>query len=491
MKDKIIKYGITLSLGCLLTCILFIPSFNMDGICTKYYGYDLTSLNFLGAGRLITYITYVFFSVIRLPVELLSIISIFLSNVFLSICVIDFYEIINREKNKNILLYILSFLLIYNPITLELFLFDEAFIMCLGILFGVKAVKILNTNIKNKYLISVLLASMCAMCYQGILCIFLPIGFLNIILNNDIYSTKKEVKNIIKEFSKLLIVYAFALIINFAIMKFISLFIIDSKKTGSLNIFKNIIYAIRFCFESIKTLGGYANTKIYYLINVLLTVCGLVLLIIKKINKKYVFYILFTILLTIVSPFVINLAMNTEENYTAARMYISIGFITPILAIYLYKYFNILKIKSIKIIFYSLIIIYFSFVSYNYIIITKGGLDSYNMDIEYMNNIEKEIINYEISSGKKIKNVYWSYDINSTFCNDVGFCNSYSYRFFATDWSAESAIGVLNTEEKLNYIKMSAYDKNKYFKEKINIDYMYYSNDQLVFDENNLYLLIY
>lgn len=489
MRKKILRYVLTLLLGCLFTSILFIPSFNMDGICTKYYGYDLTSLNFLGAGRLLTYVTYIFFSIIKLPLNVLSIASILLSNIFLSVAVIDVYEIVSKSNNK--LLFILSFLLVYNPITLELFLFDESFIMCLGILFGVKAVKILNTDIKTKSLISLLFTSLCTMCYQGILCIFLPIGFLNIILNNRKSDRGQELKNIVIDFLKLVVIYAGALIINFVIMKFINVFIIDSKKSGTLNLLDNIIFCIKFCFESIKTMGGYANVKIYYLINVLLMGCGLVSLITKKVDKKYILYLFVTLMLAVCCPFVINLAMNTKENYTAARMYMSIGFMTPILAIYLYKYFNILQIKGTKILFYSLITTYFVFVGYNYIIITKGGLDSYKMDIAYMNNLEKEIVNYETETGNVINNVYWSYDKKSEFCNDVGFCNSYSYRFFATDWSAESAIGVLNTKEQLNYIEMSEYDKNTYFKDKIDIDYTYYSREQLVFDKNNLYLLIY
>ena len=70
MKDKILKYIFILLVGCLFTCILFVPSFNMDGICTKYYGYDLTSLNFVGVGRLLTYVSYIFFAIIKLPINI-------------------------------------------------------------------------------------------------------------------------------------------------------------------------------------------------------------------------------------------------------------------------------------------------------------------------------------------------------------------------------------------------------------------------------------
>lgn len=487
MKKKLIKYILAFVLGCLFTCILFIPSFNMDGICTKYYGYDLTSLNFLGAGRILTYLSYVFFAVIKLPISALSVLSILLSNIFLSISVVDIYEIINNEKGNKKLLFILSFLLIYNPITLELFLFDEAFIMCLGILFGIKGIKILNSNLESKYFISVIFTSLCAMCYQGVLCIFLPLAFLNIILRAKYQNMKDELKYIVKELFKVLLIYFLVLLINFVLLKCINIFIISSKKSATLNIFGNIVQAIRLCIWSIKTLDGYVNIKLYYFIMFLFGIYLIIAKINKKMNFKYMFYLLFTIALSIGSPFIINLAMNTSENYTAARMYVSIGFIIPIISIYIYKYFNILTKSIYKIIFYALIGIYFIFVFTGYIIISKGGLDSYNMDIKYINNIKNEITNYENESGKKVKRIYWAYDIDSKFCHDVGFCNSYSYRFFARDWSAESAIGVLN--ENIDYIKMSDDDKLEYFDTDIN--YTKYEREQLIFDNESLYLLIY
>lgn len=488
MNIKFSKYIFIFLLGCIFTCILFIPSFNMDGICTLHYGYDLTSLNFLGAGRVLTYITYIFFAVIKLPINALSIISILFSNIFLSIAVIDVFEILDFKKN-NLLCFVLSFLLIYNPITLELFLFDEAFIMCLGVLFGVKGVKILNTNIKQKYLVSLIYISLCTMCYQGVFCVFLPLAFLNIILRYDAKNTKDEIKNIIKEFSKTLIIYVFALLINFVILKVINILFISSKESGTLNIFDNLLQAFKLCIWSIKTFDGYVNIRIYYFI-MLLFIC--LLLIVKfsmKVKIKYVYYLLITIILALCNPFIINLAMNPSENYTAARMYVSVGFVIPIISIYLCKFFNVLNKKIYKYIFYVLVAIYFTFVFNGYIFITKGGLESYKMDVEYMGNIKKQIEKYEIESGIKVKKIYWAYDINSNFCNEVGFCNSYSYRFFARDWSAESAIGVLN--DSAIYIEMSNEDKIKYFEKNLNVDYTKYEEEQLIFDKENLYLLIY
>ena len=184
---------------------------------------------------------------------ILSVLSILLSNIFLSIAVIDVYKLINEEKKDNKLYFILSFLLIYNPITLELFLFDESFIMCLGILFGIKGIKILNSNLKSKYFISVTLVSLCGMCYQGVLCIFLPLGFLNIVLRSKQKSIKDELKYIVKSFFEILIIYFFALLINFIILKVINIFIISSKMPGTLNIFDNIVQAIRLCILAIKT----------------------------------------------------------------------------------------------------------------------------------------------------------------------------------------------------------------------------------------------
>ncbi len=486
------KLYISFIVGCILTCIMFIPSFNMDGLCTKSLGYSAASINFLNAGRLITYIFYLIFDFINLPVEILSIISILFSNIFLSIAIVDFYSLIIRDSNDrkiNFLIYLTIIFMIYNPITIELFLFDESFVMCMGVMFAVKAVKAFSNENKKGYMLSLLYAILCCMSYQGIICVYASLIILYIVF--DLFDKdKKQFKELFSKCIKAAIIYAISLIINFIIIKFIAIFN-DSPKIRTFDIISNIKYAIRFALENLKTGGGYIDFKLYYLLIFGFVFC-IIFCLLKRKNKsdiKYIFYLLITLIVCIFVPFVVNIAMETSSNYTSPRMFMSMGFVGSILIIFLIKYLKIYDIKYLRVFMLICMFSFFSYVSYKYIIITKGGLDSYNMDIAYMDTLEKRILDYEKEKNLVVKNIYYAYDVHSNFCNDVGFCNSYSYRFFAQEWSAEKAVNLLNTKGKINYKKMNQKDLKKYFKEFK--DYVKYDDAQLIFDEENLYLLIY
>ena len=99
-----------------------------------------------------------------------------------------------------------------------------------------------------------------------------------------------------------------------------------------------------------------------------------------------------------------------------------------------------------------------------------------------------EIINkYEEKNNVQVKEIYYAKDshVNYFYYENV-VLNSHNYRLYAIDWAMSCAINI--KEERFIYKEMSKKDKKKYFKEK---EYNAFSEEQLIFDGNKMYLLIY
>lgn len=489
--DKIIKnnkivFFLILFIGLFITIPSIIPSFNVDAYCTIASNYTSSVKTFLKSGRIITAFFYYLASILKLPFSIFSIFSIISANVFLSLSV---YKIFNHLKKyvkndilKQYLLLIGSFLLFYNPLVIELLLFEEAFIMCLGIYLVVLSTL---TFIKEKsLLLSFILTTLACICYQGILCFYIPILFLLVILEY-IGDIKKEYKDIIKKGITVILFYGFSLIISFLIVKFINHFIYTdgTAKLGTINIIYNIKKMIELMFFSLKGLFGFVNRPIFYLCFILLFI--LTLLKNKKEEHYYskVFYFLINIFLCIIMPFIPNLGMNSNMNYTAARMITSIGSIIGIVIIYSVLYFDITYKKNIKKIFIGLILFYSVYNSYNYFYTSYVGLKRYEKDMNAILNIHEMINWYEKEYDQKVKTIKYMYNKKAeSFYLEYHKKNSYNYRVYSIDWAMGCAVNM--NKEKYTFIKMNEEEIKKYSDELI-------KEEQIIFEEETLYLLLY
>lgn len=478
------------TVGILITLPSIIPSFNMDAYCTISSNFLSSVKTFMKSGRIFTALSYFLAHKMNLSFSIFSIISIITANLFLSLSIYQLFEYLKKYVENNLLyqsfLLIGTFLLIYNPLVIELLLFEEAFIMCLGIYFVVLSTLNFMKYNKKHLFFSLLLSIFGCICYQGIMCFYIPILFMLVVfeLKGNI---KKDYIDILKKGIKAILFYGISLIISFFIVKFINKFIYTdgTEKLGTIHILYNMRKAIELMFFSLKGMFGFVNKPIFYgsfLSLFLLTIFG------NKEKKddfywSKVLYLSINILLCIGMPFVPNLGMNSAMNYTAARMIVSIGSIIGLTIIYATVYFDSISLKNTKKLLILLVTVYSVYNGFNFFYTSYVGLKRYENDMKSIQIIHEKIKEYEIQYGIKVKTIKYDSKANNYYY-EYGITNSYNYRVYATAWAMKCAINM--GKDKYEYIEMTDEEKDTYFG-----DIKYIEDSQFIFENDTLYLMLY
>jgi hypothetical protein len=183
-------------------------------------------------------------------------------------------------------------------------------------------------------------------------------------------------------------------------------------------------------------------------------------------------------------PFVPNIFMNSSSNYTAARMTLTLMMIPSSLIIYIISLFDINKFKYILLV---LLILLFGFYFYCIKQNTTIDLKRYKQDMKYLQNITERITKYEKESGNKVTTIYYAKDKNVNYYYSFGNANGANIRLVAVNWALECAWQG-KTNHKYKFESMSLEKYKEYFDGK---DYEEFDKEQLVFDGDTLYLLLY
>lgn len=486
-KNKTILFITILLFSIIFTISSITVSHGLDSYCTMCNGYKNTAIWFLQNGRIFSYLFYMLFNVIKLPYDSIRVVSVILSNVILTTTIIIMYnQIKNNNHNKlhKILLIGSIFLIYYTPLTPSILILDEAFIINLGILFlTVSSIYILKKSTKN-YLISLLFAILGISCYQG-LSAYLFISLFILILSKEEY--RNNIKFYIKKTILIISIYGLSFLFNLLIIKIVGMITKkDISKIGELSIIDNLNQIINeFIPKVFKYFYGYINYK-YYFIIILLSILIAIIYTIKNKNKlNNILLLLLLILSCAFSSFIPNLFMNSSSNYIESRMTLTVTIVPIIIIIYI-----IISFKVNKPIFYllSTITIFILLVSF------KSTYQNMNVDkkrfqtdIEYINNIEKYIKKYEETSGIYIDTIYYARDEFVAYYYHFGKPTDTNIRIMAIDWALDCAISSkLNRE--IDFYKISDEKYNELF---IGKEYNHFSEEQLIFDDNILYLLVY
>ena len=487
-KKDILLLFIIFSISIIITYPAFPPSHALDSYCTMCNGYQETAIWFLRNGRVFAYLFYMFFNLIKLPYNSLGYLSVLVGNFILSYTILRLYK---EMKNKNkfnkyydYLILLTLFLLFYNPLYTSILLFDEAFIMDLGILFVVlSSIYLLRDSIKS-YFISLFFLIMAVISYQGIM-VYYPIIVLILILFDK--DKINDIKYIFKKIFFVIINYGISYVGCYLLIKIVNKILKESTpKLGSFSFSSNINKIFNNLIpNSLKYLFGFVKVKYYYLLVICLIIISLIY-IIKNNNKLSKILILIMIICSsIFVPFIPNIFMAESSNYTDARMALTLGIIPVILILYLIFSFKIEKKAFILISIFGIFTFFISAYSMHQDL--KIDLKRYKNDMKYAVNIIGVINKYESENDIVVKNIYYAHDPDSVYYYSFGNPNGANIRVWAVDWAFEC---LLNASMNRKYLvkKMNDSKKEELFKDK---EYDYFSNTQLVFEDDTLYLLIY
>lgn len=460
------------------------PHFALDSYTLVGGSYSSYALHFLKAGRVVSAALYYIFELINLPYNTLSVLSTIFSVVILGFTINEFINLIKENKFNSlnfILLYFISFILFYNFMNMELFIFMESFVMFLGIYFIVKSIKFfLNEPVKDK-LISLLFLILGIFCYQGVLSIYIPL-ILFFILTNKELNIKDKIKNIFIS----VIYYGISFVSSFLIIKLVSLFTnVTEAKVNGINLIDNISLIPSLIKETFNNLFGLYSVKVFYLIIIVLIVS---ILIIKEKHKSTKLINLFLIILScLIFAYVPNIFMSSSNNYVAPRMLGSIGIIIPIILLYIITNFKYEKSKISKYVIIIIVLFNFCYLGFNYFKNYRLSLKTYSRDQQYVMNIVEKIDKYEKENDIKIENIYYGRDMVVYYHYEDGISNGFNYRIQAIDWAFCGYLDSMK-EGQYNFYKMSDFEIKEMFGTK---NYDEFNIEQLIFEENNLYILLY
>lgn len=492
MKKKLILFTIVFCIATLITSPNFVPSHGLDSYCNIYGGYESTAIWFLQKGRVIGALMFYIYSLINLPFDCVGMISALGVNLCLTGAIFVVYNYLSKNiDNKYVKLSILTlaFTMFYMPLMIEIVMFDEGMVMCFGILMTAFCAKEIARGGIKHYLLALLFMILSVCSYQGVASFLVPILLL-FIAKDFKNNNKDEVICLIKKLFIAALIYGIAFVSDFGVMKIAeSIFGSANGNIGYVNIKKNIYHIFTFLLPNgAKELFGYIKPSFYYLL-VFISLIFAGIGIFKNSNKLInIMFLILLIASSFLMPFVPNLAMNSEENYMAARTILTLTILPSVICLITAFKFNFDNkyFMYILLLFALCLMAIYSYLFYKNL---RIDLRRYSEDVGYLKQVNREIEYYEKTTDKKVKHIYYAFDTDRAYYYPTGYNNGANIRVMAEGWAMKCAVNdYIKKDYKITYEEMPEDIYNKYFKDK---NYKKFDTRQFKFDGDKLYLLIY
>ena len=499
MKKKINKrnateffiiFGITL-----LICQNFLQMhFSSDTYVLFDLGYmEYPSKYFLLDGRLISTIVCYVAGILNIPMNAYILGMNFIAILLIAIAIYMFKKIIENiiePKNEfiKILLIAGSFILILNQFTLEYLLFPESAVMCLGVLLNVIATKIFVQNKKFKYLKMFVVLLLTGICYQGLLNMFAVFAILVYIVKqiNDEREFKVKLKEFFVELIKAAIILVIVLLICMYIVE-IGTTLLNSKQDRRMHLIN-----LEAVFLRGKTVLEYMNELWNESMNMMPTHFSTFVLITtsvslfilkpkKEIIIEYLILLLVTFAICIVPMFLFNTGVCGRVNVPLMMLWGSS-------LIILIAQSNIKENTKLKKYVYTLVIA--SFIINNIFIMQNitEHIASNRVEENMGKTIKYAIEKYEEETGNKVTKFAYCYDLNpQQYAVGMKPIGSLTERKLACSWSILQAMNYYCERDfQRTFVTQEIY--TEYVR---GIDYTEFSEDQLIFQGDSLYLIVY
>jgi membrane protein len=488
------KYNIYTFLGMLafsiIICINFIrPHLALDTYCVYSYSSQELISHFLVSNRIFSALARWIFDILGINFIINTELLVLAGILFLTIAWFILFKFISKLKKhemnifSNILFAGISFIIVFNFCTIESLVFWESGIMCLGILCTVIAACLFNSNMKFKRIkafISLLLGSLC---YQGAITIFIPLALVLLA-----YKYKENFKKIFIETLKIGLIYIIVMVINLIATKiFSNIFSNEFRKMAVLSITDLCNTAIRLGSDMILKTFGIGTKYWYVLLIVAISILFLICCIKNKKFKLYVFEYFVLLGTCILIPILPMLVTPVESQYLETRMAMSFGSSIGILILFLSL---VIEAKNYKLFNKLLAVIVFIMVMLNalyYILASSEMITTNYLDRNIAETITKEIENYQTETGVTIENIGICFDKNPT-TNYEGqrWLGVITTRSMGTDWTAKETIE-LYSGKRFNKIEVPNENREEFLQK----DWSFFDKEQLIFDNNNLYICLY
>lgn len=410
MKKNNKEYLVVAILG-IITIIItwyFIQGFNSyDTYKMHSMGYvEYAKQLFFADGRIFSGIYILmanFFNIFEMDLYRFSIvlcIPILIANV------VYFKNLLTTISNKKLnlyLIYILSFITVFNFTYIDNMRFIEMPIMALSIFLYMIAAK---KAIIDKNMIKMILTLLVAVfMYQGTINVFFIIT-LFLLLNKH----KTINRNVIKEYLKIILFSVIPIIINYVYMRIYGyLLVYTDRKLINFSLIPQKFIKSLLTLINVLIYTKSIMPKNFYFLIMLITIALTYLLILKNKGKFFNTYlnIIILIIMSFISCLPIIIGFNIDDiNDTlgCGRLFWPIGAMFGLIMIQLYLNTNIIKNRWYTKLIYIVVIVIYSVICYT-------GMHSIMRQSRLINDIDKNICetikenieNYENNTGDKVE----------------------------------------------------------------------------------------
>ncbi len=493
-KENWIKYGIILG----FTIIICQGFLQMHYSSDTYVLWDIGYMNypqqyFLLDGRIISSIVCFLAGMLKIPFETYIVGMNFIGVIFISIAIYIMSSTIKNiiKPEKKLIEYIIilaSFVLVLNQFTLEYLLFPESAVMCLGVLLIVIATKIAIEKPKHSYLKVFITLLIATLCYQGLLNIF-PVYIILVYIVKQIVS-KNDYKQDEKEFFIEMIKFAIMVIVILLISMFvvdigINYFESDQDRRIYLIDFEAFLLRGEIVLEYLNELWiKNMNTLPYYInpIVLIITFVSLILLRTKKeIIMQYILFLVVSFAICVVPMYIFNTGPAGRTNSPLMIMW---GASLLILLAQSTIVENEIKKKYI----YSLIIISFIINSLYTVRNISEHLASNAVEHNMGATIRYKLEEYEKETGITVTKFGYVYDISpQQYAYGIKEMGSLTERKLSCSWSIRQAINFYCDR----HFEKVIIPEDIYFRDVVQKDYKQFTDEQIIFFEDQMHLIVY
>ena len=487
------KINIFIFLGMLIFAFIVCSNFlkehyTNDSYYISAYGYDYYVRHFLLSNRMFSALFLLIFKWLDIPfykeITIMAVILTFIMVLAWFILYKFVIKLMKKEKSiiYNILIGLASFLVVFNMCTAEGLLYVEVGTMPFGILFAILGACILATDRKFKYVISLILVTMSGLFYQATSAMFVLLALVLIAIKH-----KGNIKAIIKDTIFIAVIYGIAMIVNFIGVKIWAKILGDEFRKFEMPSIVAILATILKFGETILIDNVGIGPKYFYLALIaILTVIFIIGIILRKKDYFMILEYVTLIILSIIIP-IIHILATPATQYIEPRMAMCFGSIIGILIIFLLAVVEIDRNKYLLIAVATITIFNFIINSVFLITASSATLVTNRLDHFIVKDIIQEIEKYETTSGKTIKNVGVAFDKKYTmYYEGEPALRCYNVRSMGTSWAVKEIISTF-TGRTFKNTNVPQDVKEKFLQN----DWDRYNKEQLVFEEENLYICIY
>ena len=488
-KNQMYTFFVMLMFAVIICSNFFRMHFSQDTYCINVdYGYDRYIKHFLSIGRILGAVQMFITKKLNIPFETMVIGSSVSATILLTLSWFILYSYtvkiakIGENKKKQLLIAGITFSIIFNFCTFETLVFAEAIVLAFSILCATLASCIYTSNLKRKNVYTVILIFLTILAYQTSTSLFLIITLVFIAFKN-----KGNIKEILKKSIYVGLIYGVSMILGLLITKFLGNYLNWVERETTLLSIKEMIQTIFKYLDFIVIKNFYIEPKGWnFIVIIFLTI----IFIAQVIKSKEYFHILEYIVLVAlccIIPILPLMAIPIKDQYMETRMAMVFGALAGTLLLYLILVMKADETKVIKDIISIITITLFVINSIYFIRSSSENIATGYIDRNIAKSIIYNIEKYEKENDIKLKKIVVGYDTNPIYYYEGQIMlRSANGRGLATNFTVAPLIEYYCGEKYEWYVSQEEIDER--FLEK---NWDAYSEEQLVFEGDTLYLCVY